>query len=98
MHKTQSFEVEESCPGPPQTPVADRLRPQGEEKLSPRSTLEHSTNQNVKYGGEAANPKSSSPFDVVELVSLSLSVCLRLSACLLVCLSACLSVCLSVCI
>ncbi|XP_063874437.1 splicing regulatory glutamine/lysine-rich protein 1-like isoform X4 [Scylla paramamosain] len=68
MHKTQSFEVEESCPGPPQTPVAERLRLQGDEKLSQRSSssLEHSTNQNVKYGGEAANPKSSSPFDVVE--------------------------------
>ncbi|XP_063874445.1 uncharacterized protein LOC135107925 isoform X6 [Scylla paramamosain] len=50
MHKTQSFEVEESCPGPPQTPVAERLRLQGDEKLSQRSSssLEHSTNQNVK--------------------------------------------------
>ncbi|XP_045103081.1 uncharacterized protein LOC123499323 isoform X3 [Portunus trituberculatus] len=50
MHKTQSFEVEESCPGPPSTPLADRLRPQGDEKLSQRSSssLEHSTNQNVK--------------------------------------------------
>ncbi|KAG0714949.1 GRAM domain-containing protein 4 [Chionoecetes opilio] len=66
MHKTQSFEVEESCPGTPQTPVADRLRLQGDDKLTQRSSFELSANQNVKYGGEAASPKSSPPFDVVE--------------------------------
>ncbi|XP_050704977.1 uncharacterized protein LOC126990399 isoform X1 [Eriocheir sinensis] len=69
MHKTQSFEVEDSCPGPPpqsQNQAADRLRLQVDEKASPRSPFDHPPGQSVKYGGEAANPKSSSPFDVVE--------------------------------
>lgn len=72
IHKSQSFEVEDGSPGPPPPPLpfSDKLpRVIGEERTNPKSGFEQPTIQIVKYGGEAANPKSSSTFDVVESTS-----------------------------
>ncbi|XP_042869270.1 uncharacterized protein LOC122251405 isoform X2 [Penaeus japonicus] len=72
IHKSQSFEVEDGSPGPPPPPLpfSDKLpRVIGEERPIPKSGYEQPTNLIVKYGGEAANPKSSSTFDVVESTS-----------------------------
>ncbi|KAG7175106.1 GRAM domain-containing protein 4-like [Homarus americanus] len=66
IHKPQSFEVEDGSPGPPQPPISEKTRLLGEERTNPRPGPEPPACQIVKYGGEAANHKSSSTFDVVE--------------------------------
>ncbi|XP_069947697.1 uncharacterized protein [Cherax quadricarinatus] len=66
IHKPQSFEVDDGSPGPPQPLISEKTRLLGEERTNNRPGPELPTSQIVKYGGEAANPKSSSPFDVVE--------------------------------
>ncbi|XP_069168947.1 uncharacterized protein [Procambarus clarkii] len=66
IHKPQSFEVEDGSPGPPHPPFSEKTRLHGEERTNPRPAPESPASQIVKYGGEAASPKSSSPFDVVD--------------------------------
>lgn len=78
IHKPQSFEVEDGSPGPPHPPFSEKTRLHGEERTNPRPAPESPASQIVKYGGEAASPKSSSPFDVVELVFLPIRLSLFL--------------------
>ncbi|XP_071537611.1 uncharacterized protein [Panulirus ornatus] len=66
IHKPQSFEVDDGSPGPPQPQVSEKSRLLGDERISQKSGFEQPASQSVKHGGEAANLKSNSSFDVVE--------------------------------
>lgn len=65
IHKPQSFEVDDGSPGPPQPPTSEKSRLFADERTNQKSGFEQPA---VKYGGEAANLKPNSSFDVVELV------------------------------